>query len=188
MRRLVRIKEIQALLSLLRVREHYVDRWLILTFFKFKYSHKPVLDAEIATPCGHTFCGFCVDTLKKSANISCAMCRQPVTMFIRNIFASKVLANLKCECCACGSQFILDFAKDHAKTCTEIEIGCSLCAEKIKRVNELGHSEVCPMRRVTCECGQVVTRREQNRNKESVCEFTKVGCPLKCGQEVERYV
>lgn len=188
MRRLVRIKEIQALLSLLRVREHYVDRWLILTFFKFKYSHKPVLDAEIATPCGHTFCGFCVDTLKKSANISCAMCRQPVTMFIRNIFASKVLANLKCECRACGSQFILDFAKDHAKTCTEIEIGCSLCAEKIKRANELGHSEVCPMRRVTCECGQVVTRREQNRHKESVCEFTKVGCPLKCGQEVERYV
>ena len=48
MRRLVRIKEIQALLSLLRVREHYVDHWLILTSFKFKHSHKPVLHAEIA--------------------------------------------------------------------------------------------------------------------------------------------
>ena len=44
------------------------------------------------------------------------------------------------------------------------------------------------MRRVTCECGQVVTRREQKRHKKSVCEFTKIGCPLKCGQEVERYV
>ncbi|XP_067043708.1 TNF receptor-associated factor 6-like [Acropora muricata] len=114
------------------------------------------------------------------------MCRQPVTMFIRNIFASKVLAPLKCECRACGSQFTLDLAKEHAKTCTEIEIGCSLCAEQIKRANELAHSQVCPMRRVTCECGQVVTRREQKRHKESVCEFTKIGCPLKCGQEVER--
>lgn len=96
------------------------------------------------------------------------MCRQPVTMFIRNIFASKVLAPLKCECRACGSEFTLDLAKEHAKTCTEIEIGCSLCAEQIKRANELAHSQVCPMRRVTCECGQVVTRREQKRHKESV--------------------
>lgn len=30
------------------------------------YSKNPILDAELATPCGHSFCGFCVDMFKKS--------------------------------------------------------------------------------------------------------------------------
>ena len=147
-----------------------------------------VLDAEIATPCGHTVCGSCTDTLKKSSNTSCAMCRQPVAMFCRNIFASKLLANVKCECLACNSQLNLDSETEHVKTCKEMEIKCSLCAQQIKRDDELAHSEVCPMRRITCVCGQIVTYREQNAHKENMCEFTKVGCPLKCEEMVERYV
>ena len=86
-------------------------------FFFTSNSTKPVLDAQIAMKCGHTFCGFCVDTMKsQSVNVSCAICRQPVMMFCRNIFASKVLAKVKCECLACKAEFNLDTAKQHVRS------------------------------------------------------------------------
>ncbi|PFX21211.1 hypothetical protein AWC38_SpisGene14310 [Stylophora pistillata] len=47
----------------------------------------PILDAELATPCGHSFCGFCVDMFKKTSqgqSSTCEMCRQPVTAFCSN--------------------------------------------------------------------------------------------------------
>lgn len=51
------------------------------------YSKNPILDAELATPCGHSFCGFCVDIFKKTnqgQSSTCEMCRQPVTAFCSN--------------------------------------------------------------------------------------------------------
>ena len=139
--------------------------------------------------CGHTFCGFCVDTMKsQSVIVSCAICRQPVMMFCRNILASKVLAKVKCECLACKAEFNLDTAKQHARSCTEIEVGCSLCGEHVKRGDRVAHSQECPMREVTCECGKKLKKGDENSHKETICEFTEIGCPLNCGETVKRYV
>ena len=56
-------------------------------------STKPVIDAQVATPHGHTFCGHCVDMFQQMAGqIPCATCRQVVVKFCQNIFANKVLS------------------------------------------------------------------------------------------------
>jgi len=67
-------------------------------------------------------------------------------MSYRNIFASKVLAKVKCESLAYKAEFNLN--------CTEIEVGCSLWSEEIKLGDKLAHSQECPMREVTCEYGK----------------------------------
>jgi len=85
---------------------------------------------------------------------------------------------VKYECLAYKAEFNLN--------CTEIEVGCSLCGEQIKRGDKLAHLQECPMREVTCEYRKKLKKRDENSHKKSIYVFTKVGCPLNCGETVKR--
>ena len=63
-----------------------------------------------------------------------------------------------------------------------------ICGEHIKRGDRVAHSQECPMREVTCECGKKLKKGDENSHKETICEFTEIGCPLNCGETVKRYV
>ena len=151
-------------------------------------STKPVLDAQVATPCGHTFCGYCVETFQQTTAgpISCAMCRQVVAKFCRNIFVNKLLAAFQGKCLACKDTFELGIVKDHFKNCPQIEVICSLCQDTVKRIDQLVHADACPMKEITCVCGEKIKQREQEEHKKSSCSFKEIDCPLNCHESINR--
>ena len=151
-------------------------------------SAKPVIDAQVATPCGHTFCGYYVEMFQQTAGpIPCAMCRQLVVKFCRNIFANKVLATIQGKCLVCNDEFDLGTAKDHVKHCPQMEMTCSLCKETIKRIDQLVHANACPMKE-TCACGEIFPQKNQDEHKELSCSFKRIDCPLNCQDSVQRYL
>ena len=53
--------------------------------------YKPVVDAHICAPCGHTFCGTCIEVLKSSGQVGkYQMCREGITLLCKNRFAEIV--------------------------------------------------------------------------------------------------
>ena len=90
----------------------YCDfKWYVfLVFSRLFFSKNPLLDGEMATPCGHTFCGFCVNKFKNEAAgrvITCGVCRQPITAFLKNHLASTMLGMVDGECLRCKGTFPL---------------------------------------------------------------------------------
>ena len=89
--------------------------------FLFIDSKNPLLDAELVIPCGHTFCGFCVNILRSKNSgkeIKCEKCREPVKAFCKNHLANNFLSMVDGECnwCKGNSLYIrqeitLKFAK-----------------------------------------------------------------------------
>ena len=88
----------------------------------------------MTTPFGHSFCGFCVTQFKKTTSqLTCAMCRQQVDNFCKNIFVYKVLSTFL----TCKDHFSLDSCSaEHIKKCAgsmsfvwrEFETPISSCA------------------------------------------------------------
>lgn len=147
---------------------------------------KPLLDAQIATPCGHTFCGECVYRFQQTSRaIQCAMCRQVVIAFCKNIFASNLITAIDGECLACKGRIKLDAAKDHLGRCSEVEVVCLLCSEKLQRKHQDGHD--CPMREIICNCGEKFNKKDEEHHQH-LCSFKQIQCPFDCGELVERYV
>ena len=158
--------------------------------FDLYCSYNPVIDAQIATPCGHTFCGCCVKKVIREAigQIKCELCRQPVVGFYKNHFALNVLSTKEGECSACSETFPLDSALEHVESCTSTDVTCNLCRETLRRVGQGTHVQVCPMVEVNCEYGEKLRRREEAAHKDFTCALGEVACPLKCGEMVKRYV
>lgn len=158
--------------------------------FDLYCSYNPIVDAQIATPCGHTFCGCCLKRFIREANgqTKCELCRQPVLSFYKNHFALNVLSTKQGECSACSETFPLDSALRHVESCTSTDITCNLCRETLRRVDQGTHVQVCPMVEINCECGEKLKRRQEAAHKDSTCILREVSCPLKCGEMVKRYV
>ena len=95
-------------------------------------SLNPLLDAEIATPCGHRFCGFCVEHFKANGKTACQKCKQPVTTYIKNRLANDLIAMVDGEYSWCGDMLKLDTAK-HVRQCQLLERPCDLCHQLCKR-------------------------------------------------------
>ena len=175
--------------SLLNTLPQIYEKGSIWSFFFFFCSTKPVVLAQMATPCGHSFCGFCVDELGKTVRpISCPMCRQRVDRFCKNIFACKALSTFQGECLGCNATFTLDMAKDHVNNCPQMEMICSHCKEKVKRGDTSLHSDQCVMKQVNCVCGMKVKRKDMDAHKEESCSWKKISCPLNCKDMIERFV
>ena len=139
---------------------------LILLITNLFSGKKPVLDAQLAMPCGHTFCGFCVEQFKKNTGaISCEICRQPGVNFCRNIFTSNVLSSYKAKCTRCSETFDLNMAKQHVRRCQEIEVACDLCQATIKQGDKVAHLQVCPLSDITCECGEKMKKKDEASHK-----------------------
>ena len=154
----------------------------ILSFF---CSSKPIVLVQMATPCGHSFSGFCVNELGKTVTpISCSMCHQRVDQFCSNIFACKTLSTFQGECSGCNTTFTLDMAKDHVNSCAHMVIICNHCNEKVKRGDSALHSDRCVMKEVNCVCGMQV----KHAHNEDSCSWKKRLCPLNCKNMIERFV
>ena len=166
----------------------YLIAFVSTYLFSFS-STKPILDAHMATPCGHSFCGFCVAQFKKTTGqLACAMCRQQVENFCKNIFVCNLLSTFQGECIACKDHFSLDTSVEHIKKCPRIEIKCNLCGSNFKCQDQALHEDACTMVEIVCECGNKFPRKDQCEHIANRCDFAKMSCPLNCGQMIERYV
>ena len=150
-------------------------------------SKNPVLDAEMATPCGHSFCGFCVECFKTTGKDKvCQKCKISVSSFCKNIFACNMLNLEKGECRWCQEEFPLDDAKNHVRRCNQIEVSYGTCKKTVKRADEFQHQLVCDERDIVCVCGTLVKKKGEDKHKEKWCNFLEVPCPLKYGQLIKR--
>ena len=113
------------------------------------------------------------------------MCRQVVIAFFKNIFASNLITAIDGECLACKGRIKLDAAKDHLGRCSEVEVVCLLCSEKLQRKHQDGHD--CPMREIICNCGEKFNKKDEEHHQH-LCSFKQIQCPFDCGELVERYV
>ena len=118
--------------------------------------------------------------------LRCEMCRQPVTGFCKNLFATNMLATVQGKCVWCNATLRLDTAKDHVKQCQELVMPCSLCRVEVKRCEEEQHSIVCELIEVVCACGTRMKRREESQHRDTSCKIQEVPCPLKCGDTIKR--
>ena len=142
----------------------------------FVSQQNPLLDAQIATPCGHSFCGFCVETFQATnggGNITCQMCRQSVVVFCQNRLANNMLAMVEGECVWCHQRFPLNTAKDHVKCCGELETECSRCHAAVKRANRNSHNDECLMADIQCECGVLLKRAEADEHRRKLVRLTR---------------
>ena len=154
------------------------------------HSKNSLLVAQIATPCGHSFCGFCVETFQATnggGNITCQMCRQSVVAFCQNRLANNMLAMVEGECVWCHQRFPLNTAKDHVKCCGELETECSRCHAAVKRANRNSHNDECLMADIQCECGVLLKRADADEHRRNSCALQEIVCPLKCGESVKRF-
>ena len=161
-----------------------------LTFSSSSLSQQnPILDAELATPCGHSFCGFCVNILRsrnQGQSSRCEICRQLVTTFCPNRLANVALGMVHGYCKWCESEITLNQAKDHLERCPELEVSYQQCQESIKQKEMDAHRSTCLMMDVVCECGIRFKTRYKQNHQDLFCSFTVVPCPLKCGENIIR--
>ena len=99
------------------------------------FSTYPMVDPQIANPCGHPVCGHCADQLVKNGVKNCHICRQPRLGFnCRNIFVQQLLGNVKATCKSCSQEVALNEVETPVtKDCGEIEVPCGQCQASIKR-------------------------------------------------------
>lgn len=147
----------------------------------------------MAIPCGHSFCGFCVEEFKCSINAGnaaeCNHCRQPITSFNKNLLANSLLHSVQAECIWCGQKVQLDSSKGHIKECDRVEIPCEKCRKRVRKSHMDQHKlDECDLREIVCVCGTRVPKNEEAEHMRKVCSFNKEECPLKCGEAIERYV
>ena len=140
----------------------------------------------MATPCGHSFCGFCVQTFMAApGQLTCQECRQPVTAFVTSLFVNNILASKEGECRWCQEKIRLDGAITHVSRCEKLEEPCQRCKRAVARSDKVKHAEECCMREVVCVCGTRVVKYEEQTHKATTCVHRPVPCPLKCGEDVK---
>ena len=143
----------------------------------------------MCVPCGHTFCGSCISTLRSNSELErCAMCRERISSIVRNRFAENLMEDVEGTCRLCGQVFPLSGTEDHIGTCEMVQITCGRCSASFPRREEASHQGQCAMALVHCECGEEFVRRDLAMHKASACGHILVACPLACGESVKRYV
>ena len=145
----------------------------------------------MAVPCGHSFCGSCVEELQRQPGrgSQCSKCRNPVASYCQNLLAKNLLAEVEAECIWCNVNFNLNASKDHVRQCDQVEIPCRFCKEMVKRADEQKHShEECEQRFIFCACGTRLKQMDLEQHSATVCLFKEEPCPLKCGGQIKRYV
>ena len=157
----------------------------------FFYSKNPLLDAQVATPCGHSFCEWCVNKIKsKYAGrvIKCESCRDPVSGWCKNLLANNFLSMVDGECKWCSKKVKLNNAKDHIEYCEEMESPCKQCKAMVRRREEDAHSANCSMADVLCPCGLTFKRADEESHIQTTCGLKEVPCPFNCARDVKRLV
>lgn len=143
----------------------------------------------MASPCGHSFCGFCVDQFRAHGRAkTCQKCHQNVTGFCKNLLANSVLEREEGECVYCHEKFPLNTATDHVRRCVLLPVDCNLCSLPVKRKDCVQHMEECLLRDVVCACGLTVKKKDQESHVATTCGFKEEPCPFKCGESVKRLV
>lgn len=137
-------------------------------------------------PCGHTFCGICLDVASANGTHTCQKCRGQINSVIQNICVENAVASEKGKCRGCGQGFSLEHAEADVRQCGEIEGACPLCDGVYKRKENEEHRRQCPKEKLTCECGFTMERESEANHKDKICRFGVVVCPLKCGQVLKR--
>lgn len=145
----------------------------------------------MATPCGHSFCGFCVNQFRAhGTDKTCQKCGTNVTGFCKNLLANSVLEREEGECAYCQEKFTLVRAKDHVRQCVLLPVDCSIitgfCSKPVKRKDLQQHIEECLFRDFVCACGFKVKKKDQESHIATTCPFREEPCPLKCGDSVKR--
>ena len=135
--------------------------------FLFICSKNPFLDAEIATPCGHSFCGFCVDQFRANGKADCQLCQQPVVMHTKNRLANDMLATINGDYSWCQQELPLDTAKQHVRRCDQIQVSCDLCKQPFKRKD----LQECIFRDVICLCGMCLKKKDEEEHIRTTCSF-----------------
>ena len=154
-------------------------------------------EPAIATCCGETFCGDCINT-SSQAEQPCSACQEPNINFApqrknkTKILALKVYCSLKDRGCKWTGQLQhLDAHLDLTTgDCVYVNVDCpSKCNQKVQKHNVDTHlANHCPNRDYTCpHCSFKATFREVSEHFE-VCRYYTLVCPNRCGASFERDV
>ena len=154
-------------------------------------------EPAIATCCGETFCGDCINT-SSQAEQSCPACQEPninstpQRKYKTKILALKVHCSLKDRGCEWTGQLQHLNAHSDLTTgdCVYVDVDCpSKCNQKVQKHNVDTHlANHCPNRDYTCpHCSFKATYREVSEHFE-VCRYYPLVCPNRCGASFERDV
>ena len=154
-------------------------------------------EPAIATCCGETFCGDCINT-SSQAEQPCPACQEPnINSAPQRKYKTKILAlNVQCSLKDRGCEWIgqlqhLDAHLDLTTgDCVYVDVDCpSKCTQKVQKCNVDTHlANHCPNRDYTCpHCSFKATFHEVSEHFE-VCRYYPLVCPNRCGASFERDV
>ena len=143
----------------------------------------------MALPCGHSFCGFCVNQSRvHGTGRTCQMCGVRVTGFCKNLLANTVLEKEEGQCVHCEEKIPFDRAREHVQRCVSLPVDCIFCSQSVKRKELHQHMEECLYRDVVCACGAKYKKKDEESHLATTCALREEPCPLKCGVSVKRSV
>lgn len=147
-----------------------------------------MIDAYMCAPCGHTFCGTCIQILKDTQNIeTCQSCRTRINVLCKNRFVERIMCTVNGKCKACSSVIPLSAASEHVENgCDKIPTKCGQCSVVLPRCEQDQHKLECPMALKTCECGEQFLQQDEAIHKETACGCKEVSCLFACGASVKR--
>lgn len=109
-----------------------------------------VLEDAVLTPCGHTFCLYCITTwLGRPSTDTCPECRSNVSMEdIKPVLSLRNLINgfdVECDHNERGCKVILklDRLKGHLETCGYVPVQCAGCTISVSRIELAAHQIRC---------------------------------------------
>ena len=123
--------------------------------------HLPSRDPYLSVCCGHVFCKFCLDNVKKASAITnaCPVCRDEEFVTFPNRQLDREIRSLHIYC-------------------TNKEKGCKWQGELNDINNHLGNSGGCQFEGVKCsnECGKMIERRYLTNHVKTECPSRKINC------------
>ena len=129
----------------------------------------PSRDPYLSKCCGHVFCKFCLDDVKKvfANNNACPICRDEEFVTFPNKQSDREIRKLHIYC-------------------TNKEKGCKWQGKLNDINNHLGNSDGCQFERVKCsnECGKMIERQHLISHVKTKCPRRKVNCHY-CHHTVE---
>ena len=126
-----------------------------------KICRLPSRDPYLSVCCGHIFCKFCLDNVKRATAITnaCPVCRDEEFMAFPQKEANREIKSLHIYC-------------------TKKEKGCEWQGELNDITDHLGNSDGCQFEEVKCsnECGKMIQRQYLTNHIEIECPRRKVNC------------
>eukprot|EP00245_Coleochaete_scutata_P000993 TRINITY_DN11217_c0_g1_i2.p1 TRINITY_DN11217_c0_g1~~TRINITY_DN11217_c0_g1_i2.p1 ORF type:complete len:943 (+),score=219.81 TRINITY_DN11217_c0_g1_i2:371-3199(+) len=169
-------------------------------------------DPKVAVPCGHTFCGKCINQVLK-AEAACPTCNKSLTssLLCPCLSIKQLTESLRIRCVngvsfdmasgkftptgrdgACQMLIPLSEQQNHEKQCPHAPVCCKYEADgctKVKpRIFIEEHEAQCAFRSEICKCGAQV-RGSQMAGHLVLCAAVQLECPYKrfgCEEVCER--